>query len=195
MTPAAKEGLPAVVGELVAEMRELARKMDEGDISFGGTSDELLEIADRLSALTAEAGKGEEYVDPADVFLSQGTDDVPCLQIPGRVLARFIPGSWNLAYDLFSGNTPLSTATPAGEWREIESAPVAIDPMLTDVETCLVYGPKIGRQMGRAWRYADGIAQAQAYGFHGFDSEITHWRPLPAPPLAASPRGASAGEG
>jgi hypothetical protein len=64
---------------------------------------------------TAEARKGEEYVDPLDVFLSQGTDDVPCLQVPGRVLARFIPGSWDSAYDMFSGNTPLSTATPAGE--------------------------------------------------------------------------------
>lgn len=60
------------------------------------------------------SGDGMEYVDPDDVFLSQGTDDVPCLQVPGRILARFIPGSWGRAYALFSGNTTAALAAPTG---------------------------------------------------------------------------------
>lgn len=74
-------------------------------------------------------------------------------------------------------------ASRAGGWRPIAEAPVSSDPMLGDVEDCLVYGPEIGRKMGRAWKYADGKVRAQAYGFHG-DWKITHFQPLPEPPAA-----------
>lgn len=77
-------------------------------------------------------------------------------------------------------------ASRAGGWRTIDSAPTSIDPMLGDVKDCLVYGPEVGRKMGRAWRYPDGRAKAQAYGFHG-EWEITHWQPLPEPPAAPEP--------
>jgi len=67
------------------------------------------------------------------------------------------------------------------EWMPIETAPVAERDFLEDVVRCLVYGPQIGVQVGRAWRYPDGTVRAQAFGFHG-DWDITHWMPLPAPP-------------
>lgn len=67
------------------------------------------------------------------------------------------------------------------EWMPIETALVAERDFLEDVVRCLVYGPQIGVQVGRAWRYPDGTVRAQAFGFHG-DWEITHWMPLPAPP-------------
>lgn len=83
-------------------------------------------------------------------------------------------------YDPVSGAvTPVGR--PVSEWMPIETALVAERDFLEDVVRCLVYGPQIGVQVGRAWRYPDGTVRAQAFGFHG-DWEITHWMPLPAPP-------------
>lgn len=73
-------------------------------------------------ASPAELGGVEDYVDPLDVFLSQGVDDVPCLQVPGRVLARFVPGSWDCAYEMFSGNTPTPRAAEAVSEEMVERA-------------------------------------------------------------------------
>jgi hypothetical protein len=57
MTPAAKEGLPAVVGELVAIAKEMRGESQGGAFFVPGVT--VDRWADRLSALTAEAGKGE----------------------------------------------------------------------------------------------------------------------------------------
>jgi hypothetical protein len=46
---------------------------------------------------------------------------------------------------------------------------------------CLVYSEEFGVKMGRAWRYPDGEAFADANGFHG-DWKITHFHELPEPP-------------
>jgi hypothetical protein len=67
MTPAAKEGLPAVVGELVARLECVALRVDPNNnkpiasnlLTFRELTDEIRAIATTLSALTAEAGKGE----------------------------------------------------------------------------------------------------------------------------------------
>jgi hypothetical protein len=120
-------------------------------------TEEAAALIARLSAPAAAPAPVDQYVDPDDVFLSQGADDVPCLQIPGRILARFIPGSWGRAYSLFSGNTaaPTSAATPTyapsdcidkcgnGEPcdttrcplpEQPEAAPGAVDALLAKVE-------------------------------------------------------------
>ena len=102
-----------------------------------------------------------------------------------REMDEYLP-DWRKRVAEIDNPTPRAAEA---EWLPIESAPVATDALLTDVETCLVYGQKIGRQLGRAWRYVDGSAQAQAYGFHGFNDDITHWRPLPAPPSLTQPEG------
>lgn len=67
-------------------------------------------------------------------------------------------------------------------WQPIATAPLCEfgDDMPT---SCLVYGPGLGVHMGRVWRYSDGSAHGQAYGFHG-EWNITHWHALPEPPEA-----------
>ena len=53
-------------------------------------------------------------------------------------------------------------ASRAGGWRTIDSAPTSIDPMLGDVKDCLLYGPEVGRKMGRrAKKYAYLISGAK----------------------------------
>lgn len=66
------------------------------------------------------------------------------------------------------------------EWQPIETAPV-VEFADDSPQTCLVYGPEIGVQMGRAWRYSNGEARGRASGFYG-DFAITHWMDLPEPP-------------
>lgn len=67
-------------------------------------------------------------------------------------------------------------------WQPIQEAPFSDLLLERDrPKPCLVYGKDCGVQMGRAWRYPDGEATGQAFGFCG-DWEITHWMPLPEPP-------------
>jgi len=65
-------------------------------------------------------------------------------------------------------------------WKTLDAAPVW-DYQMGSPPTCLVYGPDIGVKTGRAWKYPDGEAVAQADGFHG-QWLITHWMPLPEKP-------------
>jgi len=67
------------------------------------------------------------------------------------------------------------------EWQPISEAPVSNDPFLVDVHRCLLFVQGAGICMGRAWRYPDGHAVAQADSYLG-DWEITHFMPLPPPP-------------
>ena len=66
-------------------------------------------------------------------------------------------------------------------WQTMDKAPISNNAFLSDVKPCLVFGPEIGVKIGRAWRYPDGEARADAGGFHG-NWLITHWQPLPQPP-------------
>jgi hypothetical protein len=53
----------------------------------------------------------------------------------------------------------------------------------------LVWGPKVGVEMGRIYHYEDGHLMPRAEGYHG-DWEITHYMPLPlAPPIARQQHG------
>jgi hypothetical protein len=97
---------PAIVGELVAEMRARAE-----DDRKHGEPDQLLEMwIETLSALTAEAGKGEE----ADIC--RIIDEQP---FTAKNDARRV---WQLfkddvhVGDAIRAILALSTATPAGEW-------------------------------------------------------------------------------
>ena len=125
---------------------------------------ELVELADRLEALAGALGN----IDPDG----------------GSAGYRLLGDAYGEAEEIAAAIRAL--ASRAGGWRPIAEAPVSSDPMLGDVEDCLVYGPEIGRKMGRAWKYADGKVRAQAYGFHG-DWKITHFQPLPEPPAAPEP--------
>jgi hypothetical protein len=212
--------LPAVVG-LVAKWRGVAALRDRsfvvGDpimaVAYRACADELEAT---LSALTAEAGKGEyqpierdeaydrDYIPmPGDWEVQTkgkgstfrlcdkighrrlAIPDAPYLHETLTLMAREVNGAW----------LALSTATPAGEWREIESAP-------KDGTRVLLYTPY------RCDNCPDSSGMCVAY-WHDligdwcggmlpsgrpvrFSHDNTHWRPLPAPPLAASPRGASA---
>jgi hypothetical protein len=144
--------VPAVVGELVAKWREDAARLradrDEPEATslvrctLTNCADQL---AQSLSALTAEAGKGE-----------------PELPEPASAMAL---AAWGPKPDYFTADQmreyarlALSTATPAGEWVLVPRDP-------TD-------------EMMDAWN-STGPAWEDAY------------RAM----LAASPRGASAGEG
>jgi hypothetical protein len=131
MTPAAKEGLPAVVGELVAKWREQACEVDRiANESLPGTvKHETARIAARvnrkradeleesLSALTAEAGKGEEselrWVAGGQIFGRPTAVDAleyaNANWVEGDEKDTRIPQMNNI-------RLALSTATPAGEW-------------------------------------------------------------------------------
>jgi hypothetical protein len=112
MTPAAKEGLPAVVGELVAEMRAVAEAIHASSPEHKARR--MRDWADRLSALTAEAGKGEEVAKIVNKFGDPErfaerelviTADIQKLPIGTKLYAA------------------LSTATPAGEWVLVPREP------------------------------------------------------------------------
>jgi hypothetical protein len=49
----------------------------------------------------------------------------------------------------------------------------------------MLYSREFGIQLGRAVRFKDGAISAHAAGFSGYWN-ITHWQPLPAPPLCAT---------
>jgi hypothetical protein len=136
------------------------------------------ELESTLSALTAEAGKGEvtdAMVDSvrADIMQSAAADGHTHVVIKDEWVRDALEAA-------------LSTATPAGEWVPIESAP-------KDQRIVMAY---FGDD-----KKLDGFA---CIG-HFFQWECMPgplptgwpWRTLPThwTPLAASPRGASAGEG
>jgi hypothetical protein len=207
MTPAAKEGLPAVVGELVAKAMRQAfalgqtywqqadsdsfsqqRKSDATQAKFNALIPETVaSIEATLSALTAEAGKGE-FQDWFDSWAK--TRDLNLHRIEdGRLLA---PTS-SVAEDAFlSGcmiasihymelcrqeqNLALSTATPAGEW----------DIRLFDSQWVnIVNHANCYSDMDKE----DAIAAAVKLTEQAMAANVRDgkW------PLAASPRGASAG--
>lgn len=104
--------------------------------------------------------------------------------VPDRILAMatlWMPQELREAILAYAEQAVRDALAAQSEWMPIETALVAEKDFLEDVVRCLVYGPQIGVQVGRAWRYPDGTVRAQAFGFHG-DWEITHWQPLPAPP-------------
>lgn len=188
---------PAVVGELVAKFRGAARSADNSDVAAAlhYAADEL---ESTLSALTAEAGKGEEepgavamLVSAANAVLAANPSDDTMWSLEAAVA----PFNARKPDECANGCPPrqvcdycqvarlaLSTATPAGEWREIESAP-------KDGTGVLVFDG--------SWITIS--AYSTIFGWvHEAEKplltrSLTHWQPLPAPPLAASPRGASAG--
>jgi hypothetical protein len=193
MTPAAKEGLPAVVGELVAEMRKRADCLPGGCDWAYVVEEDLRRWADRLSALTAEAGKGEGVV-VDDLMVERarkayhstiGAAQVFCPKCGGTgrdrdnyndcekcegnrwIWPEGAPDPMRAALE-----AALSTATPAGEWR-----------------------PTFGREP-EGWRnhrlmfvcWEGGAVEAsECYGSIAWE-ETTHWMPATKP---ASPRGAS----
>jgi hypothetical protein len=184
--------LPAVVGELVAEMRELAQTSD--DCQYGTIStDYVRRWADRiestLSALTAEAGKGD-VIDRLRALL------------PGLEFSRETHVQWRDCDQLWRDRNPsigssqfhddcvkeyderiatindaiiaLSTATPAGEWdiRMFDSQWVNV-----------VNHAECYRDMDKE----DAIAAAVKLTEQAMAANVRDgkW------PLAASPRGAS----
>jgi hypothetical protein len=167
---------PAIVGELVAEMRARAE-----DDRKHGEPDQLLEMwIETLSALTAEAGKGEE----ADIC--RIIDEQP---FTAKNDARRV---WQLfkddvhVGDAIRAILALSTATPAGEWREIESAPYGESVWVFDAEgdpqqytATLTEGAD-----GPYWRPDESlVADVLCEYLHP-----THWQPLPSPPALQEPR-------
>jgi hypothetical protein len=119
MTPAAKEGPPAVVGELVAAI-DRAQRVSRPLLSpDGGTSFEATvnfvnafdAIRKSLSALTAEAGKGEVTED--EDGMPVGYADWYNTKFFGQQVDtrrdHYCEEAWRSAI-------ALSTATPAGEW-------------------------------------------------------------------------------
>lgn len=80
----------------------------------------------------------------------------------------------------------LSPATPAGEWRGISEAPE--DAPIHSIPV-LLWGPEMGVRTGTYTKfYADKDQVpflADGWSVLGSQSEITHWQPLPAPPLPA----------
>lgn len=160
MTPAAKEGLPAVVGELVriADALHGSQQQCDEDGTMIAVSrqavDEIVRTVRTLSALTAEAGKGEEYA--------------------SRVLDRFVQiiieeqpegVEWTRDQRVHAMQRALSTATPAGEWVLVPKVPTP--------EMVLAYN----------------IANALPPNHRNLS--VAGYTAM----LAASPRGASAGEG
>jgi hypothetical protein len=160
MTPASKEGLPAVVGELVAEMRDAALDCSDAD----AVHTQLRDWADRLSALTAEAGKGEACAwiienttvgpgEPANI-VDWHEKDIDKLPVGTKLYAA------------------LSTATPAGEWVLVPKEP-------TD-------------EMLRVWLTHQEAAGGRSGGdTYPWMRALRRYQKM----LAASPRGAGAGEG
>jgi hypothetical protein len=182
--------LPAVVGELVAKWRESANGGSRYSTTpfEDGCTAELRRCADELestlTALTAEAGKGEERA--RELLAAEMREHYP------STAERLI--DFGLSIESFPLSTEaavraitlaLSTATPAVEWREIESAP------RTGIAVLLWQPWKSGRDCTVIGHYANGWSDRDC---EEMQPEPTHWQPLPAPPLAASPRGASAGE-
>jgi len=118
MTPSAKEGLPAVVGELVALVE---RYSGDGELqSFESRERFRKEARATLSALTAEAGKGEE--DERAAFETWATENGhrtlrdrinPDRYADNVTVIAWI--AWQGALD-YADTLALSTATPAGEW-------------------------------------------------------------------------------
>jgi len=66
-------------------------------------------------------------------------------------------------------------------WQPIESCTVLTQPG-KDRQYVWVYGPDFGCQRGFVIDYGDGTRHVGAEGFQG-DWEITHWMPLPPPPM------------
>jgi hypothetical protein len=133
MTPAAKEGLAAVVG-LVAKWREEAQALRDhpsyyAELRARGIIEEkekhANELESTLSALTAEAGKVElprpfaysqfSHTDDPDVIDHHMYVLPPCHEVPDGAMPLFTDTQMRLAIRL-----ALSTATPAGEWPDIE---------------------------------------------------------------------------
>jgi hypothetical protein len=202
MTPAAKEGLPAVVGELVAEMRDVRHTDCENYIYS-----QIQRWADRLSALTAEAGKGEvvegySLIDNYELARLRERDNVETMALirgdvwywqgDGHDMPESLTCPVIMSAETLRQLLALSTATPAGEWREIESAP-------KDVECWFWVVPKTAEETYRntlgepILSSATPHALVRRYGAWSSLCKATHWQPyvVPAPPLAASPRGAS----
>jgi hypothetical protein len=214
MTPAAKEGLPAVVGELVAEMRDVRHTDCENYIYS-----QIQRWADRLSALTAEAGKGDadelvkELREAAEVEDATGGWDQTAIML-------------RKAADYIEATPALSTATPAGECAacngagEVETltAHTSGDPQDAYVApaTCPVCDGNGGADpwmpvssvlpMAPGWYIGINYGAVEPLRWDGnswHHSRVTrdlampsHWRTFDSitRPLAASTRGAS-GEG
>lgn len=183
MTPSAKEGLPAVVGELVAAI-DRAQRVSRPLLSpDGGTSFEATvnfvnafdAIRKTLSALTAEAGKGEVWF-TRDVWNAMQTAHVAI--IGDAYLEKGKPNeadrerAFQAVKAELRANLALSTAAPAGEWVTDEVAADVLTRYLANSPSGDHWPPERARDL-RIASMRDAIRNA----------------------LAASPRGASSGEG
>jgi hypothetical protein len=191
MTPAAKEGLPAVVGELVAKwdaeadryaerLGSAATMPSEVAHAMGSVYRACAKQLQALSALTAEAGKGEV----TDAMVEAAAEAVWNATSHKLLAQAGYPTDWPsinpsnrrsaLREARIALTAALSTATPAGERDRIEAAAIHL------------YGhhagnhPTIHCNRFPSW---DELTQAQRI----------EWRKKAM--LAASPRGANAGEG
>jgi hypothetical protein len=167
-----------------------------------------------LSALTAEAGKGEEApcglarILDMEFYLHEDVDSEADVE-PVRLVMAMSFGNKVYCHRITQGDNgicrddtlALSTATPAGEWVSFEDrwppkSPALDDPSVATTDRVLVTNNLAGRdRMGRmshVWLCAPIQDKREIVGFTESNSTIyglTHWHPLPAP-LAASPRGA-----
>ena len=161
--------VPAVVGELVAKWRAMDKRMHSAPGWLSECADEL---ESTLSALTAEAGKGEladliaklpslKTLDAVDDDLRRGTRPCPLNNLTIN--------------DVKLIHRALSTATPAGEWVPIESAPM--------------HGAFLVSVQGTVFAAYRAGSRIMCESFHApFAGEVTHWRPLPSPPALQEPR-------
>jgi hypothetical protein len=176
MTPAAKEGLPAVVGELVAEMRDVVASGEPMKFRY------ITEWADRLSALTAEAGEGEvtDAMVEAAARVVAGSDE------EWDDYSQIVrDGLMEIQREALTTALALSTATPAGEWREGVNAAIAwVEKRRHDFES----------ENGRACPDT-GATEFRNGACEEYASELGEIEEGLRAMLAASPRGASAGEG
>jgi hypothetical protein len=120
-----------------------------------------------LSALTAEAGKGELPELPEPCFAQS-------LFVDGKCIAESYTSEQMREY----ARLALSTATPAGEWLPPDARPATGTYLVTNgTHVAPWINGIIHNNAGTQWDWSYGEA-------------IIGWQPLPAP-LAASPRGAS----
>lgn len=73
------------------------------------------------------------------------------------------------------------------EWRPIESLPITITPEdQWRAMHCLVWGKGTGIHIGRVWKHDAelcGVGLTNCGGEGIRDWGITHWMPLPEPPM------------
>lgn len=165
---------PAVVGELVAKWRAMDKRMHSAPGWLSECADEL---ESTLSALTAEAGKGERDAFEAWITASPIEACVTRLGPQSSWPGHYRNYAVQLAWESWqAARLAMSTATPAGEWdiRMFDSQWVNV-----------VNHANCYRDMDKE----DAIAAAVKLTEQAMAANVRDgkW------PLAASPRGASAG--